>query len=250
MIQTNPTFFLIGMGVIAGFIDSIAGGGGLITIPSLSLFLSLGPSTIGTNKIAGTLSALVALIVYSTQGHMKWKSGWLFTVFIGLGSFLGSSVNPWIPTSFFKVFLLISCPILLWILWRKDFWIEQESNHLEWNKNTRGIILSALLCGFYDGVWGPGGGTFMFLSLFFLAKFPLFTALAISKLANFTSAGVSLLNFAHRGFVQWHLGFSLAVGIVIGSLLGSLLATRKASQIIRPILLIVVCLLLSKVLFT
>lgn len=241
--------FLFFTGLVAGFVDSIAGGGGLITIPSLSLFLGLGSLTIGTNKIAGTLSALVALIIYSLKGHMDWKKGATFTLFVGLGSFLGSLVNPLVPTHWFRVFLFFTCPILLWVLWKKDLWVKAESDHLETpSPRTAWMVVLALGCGFYDGVWGPGGGTFMFLSLFFVAQFPLLTSLAISKLANTTSAGVSLFNFSRQGYVNWKMGGVLSLGILLGAFLGSHLATRKAKNLVRPLLLIVVLLLLSKVL--
>ena len=88
----------------------------------------------------------------------------------------------------------------------------------------------------------------MFLSLFFVAQFPLLTSLAISKLANTTSAGVSLFNFSRQGYVNWKMGCVLSIGILIWALLGSHLATRKAKNLVRPLLLIVVLLLLSKVL--
>lgn len=236
-------------GGLAGFIDSIAGGGGLITVPTVALFLGMGPETIGTNKIAGTISALVALTVYSLQGHMNWKKGWKFTLCIVVGSYLGSTLNPYLPLSIFKALLLLTCPPLLWIIWKKDLWIEKEKGPLSVKRERFMIPLLGLACGFYDGVWGPGGGTFMFLSLFFVAQLPLFTALAISKLANMLSAGVALLNFSIHGYVHWDVGLWLSTGVVLGSFLGSTLASKKAGRIIRPTLVIVVFLLCGKVLF-
>lgn len=245
----HPSIILTLTGLLAGFIDSIAGGGGLITVPALSLFLGLGPLTIGTNKIAGTLSALVALMIYSSKGHMDWRRGWVFTLFIGAGSFLGSSLNPLLPVSIFPIFLAITCPLLLWILWKKDLWISKEAAHTSSSSNPKALVVLGLLCGFYDGLWGPGGGTFMFLSLFFVSRLPLLTSLAISKLANFTSAGVSLYNFARLGHVRWELGIYLSAGIVVGALAGSILATRRAAQIVRPILLIVVFILMIRIFY-
>ena len=243
----NPKLLLISAGILAGFIDSIAGGGGLITIPSLSLFLGLEASTIGTNKIAGTLSALVALCIYCSKGHMNWRRGWLFTLCISIGSFWGSFLAPFVSPNWFRLFLIITCPLLMWILWKKDLWVEKEPQHGVSLKSNPWIIAGlGTLCGFYDGIWGPGGGTFMFLSLFFVAKLPILTALAISKLANFTSAGVSLFNFARKGFVHWDIGLLLSAGIVVGAFSGSLLASRKASQIIRPLLLLIVSFLIVK----
>lgn len=239
---------LVASGVLAGFIDSIAGGGGLITIPTLSLFLTLGPHAIGTNKIAGTVSALLALIIYSFKGHMAWKQGWLFTLFIAAGSYFGSSLSPYLPLKVFRGFLIFTCPLILWILWKKDLWIQKEKSHTPTKKVGFYTPILGLSCGFYDGLWGPGGGTFMFLSLFFVAKFPLLTALAMSKLANMTSAGVSLFNFAQQKYVHWDLGLWLTLGISGGALSGSLLASHKSEAIVRPTLVVVTTLLLMKVL--
>lgn len=242
-----PHLILLVAGTLAGFIDSIAGGGGLITIPTLSLFLTLGPNAIGTNKIAGTVAALLALLVYTFKGHMDWKRGWIFTLFVALGSFSGSTLAPILPSYLFRWFLFSTCPLLLWILWKKELWIQHEVVHSPALENSFLTSVLGFACGFYDGIWGPGGGTFMFLSLFFVAKFPILTALAISKLANTTSAGVSLINFARQNYVHWTLGAWLAAGISIGSLSGSLLATRKSGHIVRPVLIIVVALLLFRV---
>jgi len=241
---------LLASGVLAGFIDSIAGGGGLITIPTLSLFLTLGPHTIGTNKIAGTVSALLALIIYSFRGHMAWKRGWLFTLFIAVGSFLGSSLSPYLPAPFFRGFLICTCPLILWVLWKKDLWIQTESSRSSAKTMRLTLAFLGLGCGFYDGIWGPGGGTFMFLSLFFIVKLPLLTALAISKLANMTSAGISLINFARQKYVHWDLGLWLTLGISAGSFSGSLLASHKSERIVRPTLVFVTTLLLLKVLLS
>lgn len=218
-----------------------------MTVPTLSLFLALGPHAIGTNKIAGTVSALIALIVYSFRGHMVWRQGWVFTLFISIGSFLGSSLSSSLPPEAFKIFLMLTCPLILWILWNKSLWIKKETLIHQAPRLNLVTSFLGLACGFYDGIWGPGGGTLMFLSLFFVAKFPLLTALAISKFANMTSAGVSLINFAFQHFVHWKLGLWLAGGISLGALSGSVLASQKAEKIIRPVLLIVVFLLLTKV---
>jgi uncharacterized protein len=247
----EPTVFLFFAGLLAGFIDSMAGGGGLITIPSLSLFLAMGPECIGTNKIAATGAALIALLVYSLKGHMQWKQGGVFTLFIGLGALLGSSLTRWVSPAFFQGLLLFTCPVLLWVLWNKDLWVQKETQ-LDSKENRRRFFLPVLglLCGLYDGLWGPGGGTLMFLSLFFVGKLPLFTALAISKLSNTFSALLALLNFIHQGAVRWKLGLSLAAGVSFGALGGSLTVSRFKSQLIRPVLVLVVAMLWLKVLFS
>ena len=242
-------WFLLIAGLAAGFVDSIAGGGGLISLPSLALAIGPGPASIGTNKIAGTAAALVALAVYARKGHFDFKRSLVFAIFVGLGSFAGSRISPLIPTAYFRWFLLLTCPLILWVVLKKDLWIEKEIDPaapvLAFKSVQPILWLTGLACGLYDGIWGPGGGTFMFLSLFFVAKFPLLGALAAAKFANTCSAGVSLLSYAHQGFVQWHYGIAIGIGISIGAFFGSQCATKKAAQLVRPVLVILVLLLMG-----
>jgi len=244
----HPHLTLFIAGLIAGFIGSIAGGSGLITIPTLCLFLALGPKAVGTNKLASLVLALISLAVYSFQSHMNWKRGWLFTFFVALGSFLGSSFAPSLPPVVFRGFLIVTCPLILWTLWKKHLWISKRNTPTSYLTTYCLTASLGFACGLYDGIWGAGGATFMFMSLFFGAKFPMLTALAISKLANLTSACISLLNYSLQKNVDWDLGPWLVIGISLGSLSGASLASRKLETLVRPTLLFVVSLLLLRVL--
>jgi uncharacterized protein len=232
---------LIITGLAAGFIDSIAGGGGLITVPALMLLVGPGAHAIGTNKVAALVAAGVALLVYVRAGHMDWRRAISFTFCVAAGSFCGSLVTPSVPAAAFRWFLAVTCPLVLWILWRKDFWI--SSPRAAGSAFGLPILLSGLACGFYDGLWGPGGGTFMFLSLLVFGKVPLLGALAASKLANTASALSSLTGYTLQGYVHWVEGAFLALGIGTGAFFGARTATHRASRIVRPVLTIVVVLL-------
>jgi uncharacterized membrane protein YfcA len=110
------------------------------------------------------------------------------------------------------------------------------------------VVLSGLACGFYDGVWGPGSGTFMFLSLLFVAKLPLLPSLAAAKLANSASAITSLVSYAAAGHVHTHQGVVMAVGTIAGGYMGARQASASAARVVRPVLAIVVLLLMVKLL--
>jgi uncharacterized membrane protein YfcA len=112
--------FLCSFGLIAGFIDSIAGGGGLITLPVLLSILGSGPEAIGTNKIVGASAALVALLVYRRAGHFDLKHSVRFSLAVGLGSVLGSFITPHLPDYLFRWFILILSPFILWLIWQKE----------------------------------------------------------------------------------------------------------------------------------
>ncbi len=252
MHELLSSLLLVLTGLIAGFIDSIAGGGGLITLPAMALFVGPGAEAIGTNKIVGVTAALVALLVYARNGHLDFRKSILFAGTISLGSFTGSQVSPLLPLIAFKWLLIISSPLILFLVCKKEWWLKEIHPPLS---DTQGvssrsgaIIISGLLCGFYDGVWGPGGGTFMFLSLILVAKLPLLTALAASKLANTVSAGTALVGYSLGGHVHFREGLIMALGISVGAFFGARAASKSASRIVRPALGIVALLLLIRVL--
>ena len=240
-------YLLTLMGFLTGLIDSVVGGGGLISLPTLSIALSPGPHAIGTNKIVGTVAASIALFVYARKGHMKWKDGLSFCVVCMFGSFLGSSLAPHVSKEFFRYLMIIMCPIILWIVYNKEKFFKERENFV---KPHPGIfLLSAVLSGFYDGIFGPGGGTFMFLGLFLGTGYPVLTAIAISKLANTLSAGTALATYSLNGFTHWKEGLMMSVGVAFGAYIGATYASRAAEKIIRPSLIFIVSLLMVKLIW-
>jgi uncharacterized protein len=225
----------------AGFIDSIAGGGGLITLPYLTLVLETPVLAVGTNKILGTVGALTAFIVYQQKHKADLKTGALFCSTISLGSIIGSKITMFLPAVFFNWILLILSPIILFIVLNKEIMMKERFHH---KTSAWYIFASAILCGVYDGAFGPGGGTFMLLALLLIAKLPLFLALTLSKLANTVSAGTALASFAYQGAIDYKLGLTMALTMTAGAFLGSKLASTHAMKIVRPALVIVVSILL------
>lgn len=235
------------MGFLTGLIDSVVGGGGLISLPTLSIAIAPGAEAIGTNKIVGFTGATMALIVYARKGHLKWREGLTFCIVCAFGSFFGSSCAPYVSREFFRYLLIIMCPVILWIVYNKERFFQERENFV---KPHLGIFLaSAFFSGFYDGFFGPGGGTFMFLSLFLGTGYPMLTAIAISKLANSFSAGTALVTYSLNGFVHWPEGILMSIGMVTGSYVGASYATKAATKIVRPMLMFIVVLLMIKLIF-
>lgn len=241
-------------GLVAGFIDSIAGGGGLLTLPILAMLVGPGADAVGTNKIVGLCGAFVAFLVYLRAGHFLWRPGVVFGVWIAVGSLCGSIAGGHIPASWFPWLLALTAPLILFIALRRDLWVRSQHQTrplgelLVLSFRDPSFVFGGILCGFYDGAWGPGGGSFMFLTLFFLGRLSLLQALAAAKLVNTVSAGTALVSFAAQGKVHWLPGAVLASGMATGALVGSQFATRKAAAIVRPVLVVVVLLLLAKTL--
>jgi uncharacterized membrane protein YfcA len=239
-------------GFIAGVIDAIAGGGGLITLPSLMLVLGAGPLAIGSNKIPGLLAAVSALVIYWRAGHLWIKTGLAFSAALFIGAWAGSQASPHLPHEAFKLLLLISVPLVLAVVFSRPLWMKRIEAHQDHTDEltreswARLAVLGAGV-GFYDGAWGPGGGTFMFLALLFGAKIPLLPAIATAKLANSSSAGASLINYWRQGLVSPVEGISVAAGSILGAALGARLARHAAERVVRPALLIISVLLLVRV---
>lgn len=241
---------------IAGFIDSIVGGGGLITLPVFTLLVGPGAPAVATNKIIATVAALTALLVYAKNGHLKFKLASSFFVSVGVGTFIGSKIALILPIAIFKYLVIIVCPIFLYIILNKKHFIHeplhtdknpQENNQKNNQKNNfYKLVLSGLFCGIYDGTLGPGGGTLMLLCLVVWAKLPLMIAIASSKFANVISASTALVSFSLSGVVNWPVGLNLVAYAFIGALLGSNLANRKAEKVARPLLVLVVVGLMIK----
>jgi uncharacterized membrane protein YfcA len=239
-----PTeLLLIFAGLVAGSIDSIAGGGGLITLPVLSTFLEPGANSIGTNKIVGLTGALIAFIVYLRKQPLNLKKGLSFILSVGAGAFLGSLLSPLLPKLYFRYLLIGACPLVLWVVWNKQLFLQEVKDHAK--RNLSSLMIAGVAVGFYDGFFGPGGGTFMLLGLLWGVRLPLFEALMLSKLANTLSAGVSLVSYAVQGYVHPRFGIIMAVGMTAGGYMGASLASKQAEKVVRPVLLLVVLLLLG-----
>lgn len=230
-------------GLITGLIDSIVGGGGIISLPTLSFAVGAGPDAIGTNKIVGTVGALVALLVYTRNGNLLWREGLSFVLFCTIGSFFGSSLAPSIDKIYFQYLMIVTCPLILLLVIKKDQLFTDKTRE---RKSIYAFVLSAFFAGFYDGFFGPGGGTMMFLGLYLVAGFPVLNAIAISKLANTFSAGTALLTYYANGYVHFKEGLLVAVGMTFGSFIGASYASKNATKILRPMLIIVVTLLMGK----
>lgn len=241
-------FLLIFFGALAGLIDAIAGGGGLITLPVLAFLLGPGPQAIGTNKIVGFVAALIAFIVYWRQGHFDPRHAWRFSISVALGSFMGSQCAPFVGAQTFKYLLFFTAPFILWMIWRKDLWVS-EALAARQRRSAWVVCAWGVAVGFYDGFWGPGGGTLMFLVLLLSGAMPLLPALATAKLANAFSAAFALVGYALHGYVHVWEGSVMAAAISIGAWQGAQLAGRRAAQIVRPTLVIVVSLLMLRLIF-
>ena len=231
--------------LVAGFIDAIAGGGGLVVLPAL-LAAGLDPvSALATNKLQSSTGTASACWSFARAGHIDlgfiWPAVVVTFVGAGLGVLTLKSVEP--------SFLATLMPILL-IAAAAYFLLSPRMTDADAHRrlSVPAYALVAGCIGFYDGFFGPGAGSFYAASLVALMGLGLTRATAHTKLLNLTSNLVSVMIFAASGDVVWRVGLAMAVGQIIGGRLGSLAAMRWGAGLIRPLLVAISLAMTAKLL--
>ncbi len=239
MAMTSGTvvmLFLTGAG--AGFIDSIAGGGGLVALPVL-LTLGLPPQiALGTNKLQGSFGTLSASWNYIKKGKVRLKAcipGIIFTLTgAAAGSFAVQMMEP--------VFIKHVIPVLLMAVFLYTFFSPQLGyrDHDPKMRLSLFFLIFGLGLGFYDGFFGPGTGSFWMAALCIVTGFNMAKAAGYTRVMNFTSNIAALLMFAAGGNILYTAGLVMAAGQVIGARIGSNLAIQRGAGFIRPVFLTVI----------
>lgn len=219
-------------GALAGFVDSIVGGGGLISVPAM-LLTNLPPSVaLGSNKLSSVFGALTASIAYARSGVVEWPLVKKLMPITFVGSLLGTWLVISIPPLYLKpIIIVLLVSVLLFVLFKKD-WGTVTTYAGASQKKLLLLALGALTIGFYDGFVGPGTGTFL-IFMFIYAGFNFLYSSGNAKLLNFTSNLGSLILFLALGHVDYVLGLSAGAGQIIGATLGSRLAIKKGVGLVR-----------------
>ena len=228
---------LAAISFLAGFVDSIAGGGGLLTVPAL-LLAGLDPAqAIATNKVQGSVAAASATYTFGRKGLIEWRRAWGFTLMAFASSIAGALCVQFLPRSMLEVLipLLLVAMAIYFALSRK---MKDEDAQARMSALAFGLTAPVAL-GFYDGVFGPGAGSFYMLAFVTLLGYGVVKATAHTKLVNFASNGGSLLLYASTGAVVWPVGLVMAGASLLGAQAGSRLAVNLGSRIIRPLLVVI-----------
>jgi len=241
-------FLLFLAGAFAGFVDSIAGGGGIITLPAL-LAVGIPPhQALATNKLQSSFGSFTATLNYAKKGLMKPKELLLGVVFTFIGAVSGAvAVQFFDAKSLEDMIIFMLIVIFLYTLASPNLGAIHTTAKL---KKPLFYTLFGLLIGFYDGFFGPGTGSFWTMALILLLGLDLKGATAQTKLFNFTSNIASLLMFIYAGLVLWVAGLVMGAGQIIGAYLGSNLVAKKEVKFIRVFFLIVVGITILKLMLT
>jgi uncharacterized protein len=238
---------LFGTGLVAGFVDSIAGGGGLITLP---VMLSLGGDpqlALGTNKLQATFGSASASWHYSQAGAVKLRDCWRACLFTFIGATVGTmGVRQIGPNTLKVVIPLLLIAVAVYSLRNPKLGEVDAQPQI-----TRGRfdLVFGLLLGFYDGFFGPGTGTFWTMAFVLMLGFNLMRATAHTKVVNFSSNISSLLIFALAGQVNYAAGTVMGAGQLIGARFGSQLVVKRGTEFIRPVFITVVLGITGKLLY-
>jgi len=242
---TYPVLFLTGL--LAGFVDSIAGGGGLITLPVL-LSLGLAPAdALGTNKLQACFGSGSAAWHYHRAGMIQWRDcrdGIIFTTIGAVaGSILVQRINPDYLRQAIPVLLIA---IAVYLLLRPNLGKAQSVARVGLFQFSFG---AGLALGFYDGFFGPGTGSFWAMAYILLLGFDLARATAHTKVMNFASNIGSLLVFLAGNHLLFGAGIVMGAGQLLGARLGARAVIRRGERLIRPVFIVIVILISLKLLF-
>lgn len=227
---------------VAGFIDSIAGGGGLITVPAM-LIAGVPPlEALGTNKLSGQFGAASATLSYARKGHVKLAEQYGMALMAVGGGAIGALAAALVPPDVLKAIM----PVML-VAIGLYFALRPNPGEIDRKRRLSSLAFGLTVVpaiGFYDGIFGPGTGSFFMLAFVSLAGFGLLKATAHTKLLNLGSNFGAFLVFVATGSIMWKLGLLMAVGQILGAQAGSRLAMKSGAKIIRP-LLVVSCLAMA-----
>lgn len=227
---------LVAAAVAAGFVDSIAGGGGLITVPALMLAGIPPDQALATNKVQGSFGAATAAASYARSGLVDLRRQLPTAALAFAAGGAGAALVSILPTDLLRIFL----PVVL-IGIALFFALKPGLDDLDRTARLTPALFALTAVpaiGFYDGLVGPGAGAFYMLSFVTLGGFGILKATAHTKLLNFASNIGGLTVFALAGSPLWLVGLLMGAGQILGAWIGSRLAMRVGARVIKPLLVV------------
>lgn len=235
-------YLLCAVAFLAGFIDSIVGGGGLVQVPAFFVLypqLSV-PNIIGTNRLASAVGTSVAAWNYAQSVKIPWKTVLCAGASAAVFSYLGATVQSLLPSSVLKpIILFLIVAIAVYTYWKKDFGQNEAfrvaPERLGWWAAGIGAVL-----GFYNGFVGPGTGSLLVFGFVSVIGYSFLSASAISKMVNVVADVSSLIFFFMNKHILFHLALPMMACNVAGSYLGSRMAVLRGNAFIRKVFIVVV----------
>lgn len=240
--------FLLFAAFFAGLVDAVAGGGGLIQIPALfTTYSNASPaSLLGTNKLASITGTTAAWLRYRHRVIIPWQilKPMLISAFIF--SLCGAGIATQIDQKAFRIALpLILSLLFVYVITKPNLGVTHTPRHQEKYSFSVALATGGII-GFYDGLFGPGTGSFLMLAYIRFFGFDFLHASAATKLVNMMTNLAALILFAAQGHIWWKIGLAMAIANVLGGWAGSFLAIKHGNHFVRPIFILVVMALIIK----
>lgn len=238
---------LMGVGMFAGFVDAIAGGGGMITVPAL-LAAGLPPvAALGTNKMQSVVGTFMAVLTYWRRGFVDLRSLIPPIAATFAGSLLGAMTVSSVDTSLLSIAVPVALiGIALYFLFAPKLSDADSTARLAFGPF---VPVMGFAIGFYDGIFGPGTGSFFTIGFVLLFGLGLTRATGATKALNFTSNLAALAIFIPQGHVVWPVAIAMAIGQLAGGYIGARTGIRYGAKLIRPLVVVVSIALAIKLLF-
>lgn len=234
--------------LFAGFIDAVAGGGGLIQVPTLLVALPAeSPATVfGTNKLSSIFGTGNAAVRYARRIALPWGVALPAAAAAFVCSFAGAAAVAWLPKDFVRpLVLVLLLLVLVYTVVRPEFGTTSGAR-LGKSRERRLAILAGAILGFYDGFFGPGAGSFMIFAFVRWFRLDFLHASSAAKVVNLATNAAALAYFVPSGHVLWKIGLAMAVFNIAGALLGARLALRHGSGFVRGTFIVVASLLICR----
>lgn len=237
---------------LAGFVDAIAGGGGLISLPAYIIAGVPAHFALGTNKLASSMGTTISTGRYLKNGYIKGKQMIWIAVFACIaslaGSSIGSSLSLLVSEQVLENLMIVVLPVVAFYVMRnKNLGSVKTKEPLPDSAVFVISILAAFVIGGYDGFYGPGTGTFLILVLTGAARMDVRKSSALTKVINLSSNVAALVTFLVNGTVLCGLGLTAGVFCIAGHYIGSGLVVHNGNKVVRPVILVVLAILFVKI---
>lgn len=246
---TAPVLVLVlAAALAAGFVDAVVGGGGLLQLPALLLVPGISPvQALGTNKLGSVFGTTTSAVTYHRRVHPDLRTALPMAAIALVSSFAGASVASLLPASVFKPVIVVALVAIgVFTLVRPSLGEMTALRHTGRRHHGVAGAVGAVI-GFYDGILGPGTGSFLVFAMVSLLGYDFLAASAKAKIVNVATNLGALLFFVPHGSVFWGLGILLGAANTLGGYLGSRTATSRGSGFIRVAFLVVVTALVARV---
>ena len=228
---------------LAGLMDSIAGGGGLISLPAFMIAGIPAHLSLGSNKMCSVMGTVVSTARFAKNGFINFKTSVWFAVAALIGSSIGSHLILMVSEGIIEKLMLVILPVVaVYVLWNKNLGDDSKAGTISAGRKFAVSLAAAFIVGAYDGFYGPGTGTFLILILTGAARYTMKEAAGTTKVINLASNAAAFATFLLNGKVLIPLGFISGLFCILGHYIGSGLVLTNGKKIVRPVVLIVLVL--------